>query len=137
MNDVVYFELNNWFSGRDYPKDGILAQYVESHQFSNDYWCKENKLCVLSGNVDMSTNWCISATYEWVVANCPELLSDKKYKYSIISYYKWEETTNEYEKAYSDFVRHEDEYGDVEGQFGWTFLQYDPENFGVTYHEDE
>lgn len=65
MKDVIYFELNNWFLGRDYPKDGILKDLVESHQFSDDVWCRENKLCVLRGNVDMSINWCITAPREW------------------------------------------------------------------------
>ena len=36
MDDIIYFELNNWFPGRDYPDDGsipivsIFAEYPVS-----------------------------------------------------------------------------------------------------------
>ena len=28
MGDVFYIEVNNWFSGRDYPIDGVLKQCI-------------------------------------------------------------------------------------------------------------
>ena len=42
----------------------------------NDEWCKENKLCVYLGIVDMSYNYTVSAPKEWVEKNCPELLTN-------------------------------------------------------------
>jgi len=137
MNNIIYIELNNWFSGRDYPINSNLTRFVELHKFSDNEWCKENKLCVLCGNIDMSVNWCISAPQDWVINNCPEILTDEKYKYKVLMYYKEQEIVEEKEKAYSDFVKHEDEYGDVTGKFGWKFLKYTPNNFGVTYTDEE
>ena len=42
--DVVYFELNNWFSGRDYPNAEPFLTWICENKFSNDEWLKENKL---------------------------------------------------------------------------------------------
>lgn len=135
MNDVVYFSLNDWFCGRDYPKDGCLKQFVESYKFSDDAWCKENRLCVLCGNVDMSVNWCITASREWVEENCPELLGKDGYTYSLLYHDKNGTHEKKYERSYSDFVCHEDEEGAVYDRFDWPFLEYDPENFGTTYYD--
>lgn len=37
MNDIVYFELNNWFRGRDYPNDEPFVSWM-----SNDLQLKFN-----------------------------------------------------------------------------------------------
>lgn len=34
MNDVVFFELNNWFAGRDYPLIPFIAENL--YKFSDD-----------------------------------------------------------------------------------------------------
>ena len=49
-------------------------------------WCKENKLCVLTGNIDMSQNWCITAPIGWVKENFPQLLSEERYTYTVMAY---------------------------------------------------
>lgn len=128
MSDVYYIELNNWFSGRDYPINGKLKEFVENHNFSNDEWCKENKLCVLCGNVDMSINWCITAPAKWVEDNCPELLGDEDYTYKVYVYRRGEKKVN---KKYCEFLRHEKD-GTASSRFGVSFLEYREENFGVT-----
>lgn len=137
MNDIelVHFELNNWFSGRDYPNEEPFASWVTHHAFSNDEWCKKNKLVVLSGNIDMSANWCITAPKEWVKENCPALLYNKKYKYTVIQYSKDGSKKIEYEKSMSDFIRHPDEDGDVYGRFDWHFPEYCEENYGVHFYD--
>ena len=128
MSNVYYIELNNWFSGRDYPINGKLKEFVENHNFSNDEWCKENKLCVLCGNVDMSINWCITAPAEWVEDNCPELLGDEDYTYKVYVYRQGEKKVN---KKYCEFLRHGKD-GTASSRFGVSFLEYREENFGVT-----
>ena len=134
--DIIYIEFNNWFSGRDYPIGEPFETWIGKHQFSNDEWCKENKLCVYVGNIDMSVNWCITATREWVKENMPDLLSCGGYTYETILYHKGK-TIHQFNVGhYSDFIRNPNEDGDIEGRFGWPFLEYSEENFGSHYYKD-
>lgn len=112
MKDIIYFELNNWFPGRDYPDAEPFVTWMQDTvlQFRNDEWLKENKLCVVSGNVDMSVNFCITATKEWVENTCPELLT-----------------------KYTQFIRTPNKNGEVEGRFGAPFKEYTEENIGRHY----
>ena len=46
--NVVYFSVNNWFCGRDYPDTKNFRKWLGNdlkQNFMNDEWCKENKLC--------------------------------------------------------------------------------------------
>lgn len=29
MEEIVYFEINNWFAGRDYPNDEIFYKWIK------------------------------------------------------------------------------------------------------------
>lgn len=151
MNEeVIYFSVNNWFSGRDYPETENFIKWIgdDSEQyFANDAWCKENKLCVYYGVIDMSSNYTIAASRDWVEKNCPELLTNDEYVYYTIIHkpkrrklfggYKYEDVKEEHKKKYSDFVDKPDEYGNVEDhRFGWPYLEYKPENFGCHYYDD-
>lgn len=115
--DIVYFELNNWFSGRDYPNAEPFLSWMKddlNQKFRNEEWIKENKLVVVESLVDMSTNFCITATKEWVEENCHELLS-----------------------TYKNFVRKPEDDEDVPyGRFGSPFLEYKEENIGYHYAEE-
>lgn len=114
MNEIVYFELNNWFAGRDYPDNERFINWMHDDlniKFRSEKWAEENRLCIAARFIDMSQNFCVTATKEWVEKNCPELLTD-----------------------YTQFLRYpDDEYGDVYGRFGDEFLPYEEENFGVTW----
>lgn len=117
MNDIVYFELNNWTTGKDYPDAEPFLSWMKNDlciQFRNENWVKENKLCVVVSRIDMSQNFCITATKEWVEKNCPELFT-----------------------KYIEFIRYPNEYGDAEGRFGGYFLPYEEENIGIEYDETE
>lgn len=136
MSDVVYISVNNWFCGRDYPDTPNFRKWLGNDlklAFDNNDWVKENKLCVNAGNIDMSSNYTITAPKEWVEQNCPELLTDDEYSYDLISSVNGRET---YKKKFSDFVFHPNEDGDVEDKYGWPFLEYCEENIGVHYYED-
>ena len=117
-DEIIYFELNDWACGVDYPDAQPFIIWIEDGIvpiFRNERWVKENKLCVRASNVDMSQNFCITATKEWVETNCPELLT-----------------------KYTQFLREPDEDGDMDGRFGCPFLEYEESNFGVTWwYEDE
>lgn len=135
MNDIVYFELNNWFAGENYPDAEPFLSWLRddtNQTFRNDEWVKENKLCVVFTPIDMSQNYCITATKDWVLKNCPDLLSDKEYDTKFITYGR--EGNKEHTEHYSfkQFLRFPDEDGNVYSDFGMEFLPYEEENFGVT-----
>lgn len=136
--DIIYFNLNNWFSGRDYPANGKLAELVENGKFSDNEWCKENRLCVLAGCIDMSRNWNVTAPREWVEKNCPELLTDKTYDYAIMMHSSGGNKKLHYTKAYKDFIVCQDGGEDPPiGRFHWPFLEYSEDNIGVQYWDDD
>lgn len=115
--DIIYFELNNWACGKDYPNAEPFIGWMRRILpiFRNEEWVKENKLCVNAVIVDLSQNFCITATKEWVEKNCPTLLT-----------------------THQEFLRIPDEYGDVEGRFGHPFLEYEDYNIGVNWlNEDD
>lgn len=116
--EVVYFELNNWCPGEHFPLEEPFISWMTSLLpiFRNEEWVKENKLCVVASIIDMSQNFCITATKEWVEQNCPSLL-----------------TNPENEK----FLMHPDKYGDVEGKFGPYFLEYEEDNIGIKWIEED
>lgn len=102
--EVIYFELNNRMPGCDYPNARPFTDWMGKdlkQQFRNEKWIKENKLVVVESVVDMSFNYCISTTKEWVEENCPELLT-----------------------KYTDFIRKPDEDDEVYGRFACPFLEY-------------
>ena len=115
MKNIVYFELNNWASGRDYPDDEPFIAWMSNDlniKFKDEEWIKENKLCIVADLVDMSTNFCITTTKEWVEQNCPELLT-----------------------KYREFLRGPDEDGCVYGRFGHKFLEYEEGNVGIKWYD--
>ena len=135
MNKCIYFELNNWFCGRDYPPCEPIKSWVENNQFNNNEWCKENKLCVRNGLVDMSENWCITAPVEWVEENFPELLNGGEFTYQLCVYSGGRNYTENYTNTYDSFRRYPNEYECVSGRFDWPFLDYSEENYGSFYYE--
>lgn len=139
-NDVIYFSVNNWFCGRDYPDTPAFNKWLGDdlkQTFMDDAWAKENKLCIRHGCIDMSFNYVVSAPREWVEKNCPELLSDGEYTYTLISCGKDGEKRTDYPKKYSDFVFEPEEDGSApEDNWGWPFLDYCEENFGSQWYED-
>ena len=137
MKKLISFELNNWFCGRDYPNIEPFKSWVETFIFDDDDWCAANKLVVLSGCIDMSRNWCITATKEWIEKSCPELLSNIEYTYKTVTHSRDGDNFVEHSNRMSSFIRHPDEDGSVEGRFGWAFPEYCEENFGVHWYEDD
>lgn len=143
MESLVYFELNDWFSGRDYPNEVPFMAWIKNNSFSDDDWCRQNQLVVLTGFVDMSLNWCIIAPESWVRRNCPKLLEDLTLTYEITTHTydtgldKPIDKTTVYERKMSDFLRQPDEDGTVYGRFDWKFPEYSEENFGVHWYEEE
>lgn len=134
--DVVYFELNNWFSGRDYPNAEPFITWICENKFSNDEWLKENKLVCVKSYVDMSQNFCVTASRQWVEEHCPLLLSDTTLNYIIIRH-SWKDGKEvdeqiTYAKPYKDFLRSNIE----DAKFGY-FLDYEEENFGLHINDGE
>lgn len=136
--EIVYFEINNWFAGRDYPNREPFLSWITGYGgiFNNEEWCKENKLCVVAGTLDMSHNWCITATKEWVLEHCPYLLSDEVDTVTFIVGIRGGSIKEKEDYKLNQFLRFPNKNGDVYGRFGWLFLPWCEENFGITYHED-
>lgn len=120
MNEeIIYFELNNWMPNEFYPDAEPFKTWTsyEHFNFDNEEWIKENKLVVVRTVVDMSANWCITATKEWVLKNCPELLT-----------------------KYTKFLRYPDEDGELpygEISYNTPFYEYTDENIGWHFIDDE
>ncbi len=120
MNDeVVYFQLNNWFAGEHYPaKEPFLTWCGNDYnlQFDNEDWVKENKLVVVRSVLDMSAQWNITAPKSWVLKNCPDLINDPQC---------------------AKFIVTPDEENDdmVRGRWGTPFLPYIEENIGITWYD--
>lgn len=114
--DIIYFELNNWIKGDYYPDAEPFITWFKDDctiNFDNEDWVKENRLCVVFSLVDMSFNYCITATKKWVLDNCPELLT-----------------------KYTQFLRFPDESdGIIYGNFGTEFLNYSEANIGVHFQD--
>lgn len=110
-NEIIYFEMNNWIRGASYPADEPFSTWMDNLKkivFNNETWVKENKLCVVRSIIDMSLNFCITSTKEWVEENCPKLLTE-----------------------YQQFLRTEEDDGITYGYFGDEFLTYSEENIGI------
>lgn len=113
MLEVIYFELNNWHGGTNFPLNMRFLDWMNHYNFRNEEWVKKNKLCVVVTTVDLSLNYCVTATREWVEDNCYELL-----------------------ETYTEFLREPDEYGDVYSTLtDIPFLKYSEENIGVHWVE--
>lgn len=136
--DVVYFSVNNWFGGRDYPELPIIEHGLyDEGWFSKNDWVEEQKLCIKAGPIDMSMNYCITAPRSWVEDNCPELLTDEEYTYDLILHDSTGDHRVTYTKKYSDFVFEPNEDDGVEDRFGWSFLDYNEDNIGITWCSDD
>ena len=132
--EIVYFELNNWFGGRDYPNEEPFLTWCGDDSnlyFSNEEWVKDNKLVVLESYVDMSVNWCVTATKDWVLNNCPKLLSDESTEVVMVTRSKDGESKRTESYPYSSFLRYSDKDGIVYGRFDDEFRMYTEENIGT------
>ena len=135
-NDIIYIGINNWFYERDFPPIKQLEEWVDAYKFNDDEWCKEQKLCVVSGVVDMSVSWLITATRDWVEQNLPELLTDGSYTYGIVTHDRSGEHETQYTKKFSDFVYHPDDPTRDFSFHGYHFKEYDEEDFGCEYQDN-
>lgn len=118
VKDVVYFELNNWMAGKDYPNCDPYKSWMNDFNLydflGNDEWCKKNKLCVRYYDIDMSVNFLVSAPKDWVERYCESLLEQDR-----------------------SFVRKPDKTKVVRGRNGKEFLKYNVENYGSHKIEEE
>ena len=116
--DVIYFSVNNWFAGRDYPNTPTFREWMKDDlnlKLRDDNWAKENKLCIYYGVIDMSQNFTVSAPKEWVEKNCPEIIGSKfEYVPSCLI---------------DGILMPESDRYDM------PFKEYNEENFGSTYYE--
>lgn len=114
--DIVYFELSNWTQDEHYPAEEPFTTWIGNDlniYFNNEDWVKRNNLCVVRNIIDMSVNFCITATKEWVDKHCPRLLTEHK-----------------------KFLRYPEEDDVVYGDFGDRFLEYSADNIGIRENYD-
>lgn len=93
-------------------------------------------------SIDMIVNYCVTAPFNWVMEKMPELLSDRKYTYDVITHGfhaetgKVEDWTTTYHRKYSNFLRYNVD-GRVESRFGYPFLDYSEDNIGVVWYDED
>ena len=137
-DNIIYFEINNWFAGRDYPDCEPFLTWMKGlgSPFLNEEWCREQQICVVYEFIDMSQNFKVTATRAWVQNNCPCLLEDEYSKFV-------HQLAEEYDEDETEFF-------EGHGYGNGPFLAYCEENFGMheydyafdcwyneKYHEDE
>ena len=109
--DVVYFGFSDWEAGFDYPDTPNFRELIgdrKNCKFSDDAWCRENKLCVVMAPEGDSWIYSVTAPREWVEKNCPEVLGTD----------------------YENIKKSEDEEY-FENRYDLYYLDYDPICFGV------
>ena len=137
MEEIIYFEIDNWFAGRDYPNAQPFLSWMNDDlnlAFANNNWCIENRLCVEAILIDMSVCFCVAAPRSWVEENCPKLLTDEECgsKIMIGDEIKYEHC------SYSKFICKPDKDGEVYGRISdLHFAEYKEENFGVHWNDEE
>lgn len=122
-NKIIYFEINNWICGDDYPNAEPFKSWLHddlNQTLKDDNWCKENKICVNHERIDMSNNYKITATMDWVRQNCPQLLENQnsKFIYNLKDEYDEDET----------------EYFEGSGYGEAPYLKWCEENFGCHHY---
>ena len=133
MDDIIYFEIGDKKAGKSYPGDEPFMTWCDYDNsdlyFNNEEFVKSNKLCIvaLSGQ---TTTWLVTAKKDWVLANCPKLLSDDTYTIVYTHHGTRKNVTEDLD--FKHFLRFPDENGDVYGSLGDKFLQYSEENIGIT-----
>lgn len=147
MEEIIYFEIDNWFAGRDYPNAQPFLNWMNDDlnlTFTNNDWCIDNHLCVEATIIDMSVCFCVSAPRSWIEENCPKLLTDEECGgIKIISHYDANIgamiNETEYDHcSYSKFICKPDENGEVYGRISnLHFAEYKEENFGVHWNDEE
>lgn len=115
MEDIIYFEFNDWTPDKGYPacepyENWLGLSEKSKIKFRDKEWLNQQQIIVVETIIDMSLNYCITAPISWVKTNCPSLLT--KYKQYIV-------------KPQSD--------GKVIGQWGCPFKPYTKENIGYWY----
>ena len=114
--EIVYFHLNNWCAGENYPDAEPFLSWIRGDAFAELHshkFAKENKLCIVTYPVDMSISYNITATRDWVEKNCPELLT-----------------------KYKKFLVEPDEDGFLYGPYtNNEFLEYKEENIGLHFED--
>lgn len=117
MEEVVYFELNNWFPELYYPNEEPFLTWMGRDYdflFDDEAFVRKNRLCIVESVIDQSINFCVTAEKKWVEENCPKLLTD-----------------------YQQFLRQPDSDGKVYGNFGDEFLEFKESNIGTHYEGSE
>lgn len=127
MEELVYFEVNNWIPGRYYPDNFTFDKWVGNEDtdddeddslwrrntFFDDEFLKKNELVISFGFIDQSFDFCVVAKKSWVEQNCPSLLNE--------------------DSKFLAMMRD----GKLESNFGIPYLEYTAENFGFHYFHKE
>ena len=122
IGDTVYLSKNATLRkepSEDSEEVADIKNYIDVTllELPNEDWCKEQKICVVYELIDMSQNFKVTATREWVEQNCPCLLEEKSSQF-----------VHTLKDEYDD---DDTEYWETHGYGDGPFLKYCEENFGV------
>lgn len=123
-NELVYFELNDWIPTTDYPNEEPFIsmcciqydraskkenKFIHIPYLRNNLWLKQNKIVCTVETIDMSEDFYVVATKDWVNRNCPNLLT-----------------------KYRKFLR--DPINGIDKEY-YHFRKYKEENFNCMYYD--
>ena len=115
-HEVVYFQMNNWFAGRDYPAEEPFLTWMKDDcklLLCNGKFAKQNQLCVKVRIVDMAHVFMVTALKSWVEKTCPSLLTE-----------------------HSRFLVQPDASGRYMGRFGMEAFEWKPSHVGTYWMDD-
>jgi len=116
MDEIIYFDLNNWSAGNTYPNAEPFISWMGGDlntRLYDDVWVKRNNLVVVAVTVDQSISFNVSAPKKWVMKNCPSLLDE-----------------------YSKFICIADKENELpDPHIYGSFMKYCEENIGLHYDD--
>ena len=91
MNDIIYFEIDHWCAGSDYPHCEPFISWMSNETsdspLRDEEWVKKNKICVKIFPIDMSFDFMITAPRSFIEKECPALLKEENQKFIVTDKY--------------------------------------------------
>lgn len=123
MNNIIYFEIDDWCPGQNYPNCepflSWMSNETDGSPLRDEKWVKKNKICVKIFPIDMSIDFMITAPRSFIEKECPALLKKENQEFIVTNSDNLKDTpdsgyvgSNEYFLPYTDEYIGKIIYGD-------------------------